>query len=299
MSSARQKVTKAVIPVAGFGTRFLPQTKAMPKEMLPLVDKPIIQYIVENLVEAGIKDIVLVTGYHKRAIEDHFDSPSQDLIENLKAGGERKKHLLDLMHHISSMANFVYLRQKGPYGNGTPLLNVAHIVDDEPFIYAWGDDFINATPNEFQQLIRAYEQYGHSCLSCVRAKRDSDYTSYGFVQGKILDEGIVHAEQLVEKPGKEAAPSDLATVSSFLFTADVFKYVDKAVQGLGDNNELYWNDVVKLMMQDALPILGVEIKNGNYLDLGNKLEYMKANIDFALRDPDIGDALKAWLAQNY
>lgn len=299
VSSTRQKVTKAVIPVAGFGTRFLPQTKAMPKEMLPLVDKPIIQYIIENLVEAGIKDIVLVTGYHKRAIEDHFDSPSQDLIENLKAGGERKKHLLDLMHHISSMANFVYLRQKGPYGNGTPLLNVAHIVDDEPFIYAWGDDFINSTPNEFQQLISAYERYGYSCLSCVRAKRESDYTSYGFVQGKLLDDGIVQAEQLIEKPGKEAAPSDLATVSSFLFTADVFKYVDKAVQDLGDNNELYWNDVVKLMMQDSLPILGVEIKNGTYLDLGNKLEYMKANIDFALRDPDIGDELKAWLVQKY
>jgi UTP--glucose-1-phosphate uridylyltransferase len=295
MSIPRQKVTKAVIPVAGFGTRFLPQTKAMPKEMLPLVDKPIIQYIVENLVDAGIKDIILVTGFHKRAIEDHFDKPSQDLVENLKTGGEKKKPLLDLMEEISTMANFVYLRQKGPYGNGTPLQNVAHIVDDEPFIYAWGDDFIDASPNEFQQLISAYEKYGHSCLACVRADRDSDYKSYGFISGKTLEPGVMQVEQLIEKPGIEHAPSNLATVSSFLFTQDVFSYVDQAMRELSDANELYWADVVNLMMKDKLPVLGVEIKNGKFLDLGNKFEYMKASIEFGLRDKEIGDDLRDWI----
>jgi len=137
-----KKVTKAVIPAAGFGTRFLPQTKAMPKEMLPVVDKPIIQYIVEELVEAGIKDIIIVTGANKRSIEDHFDTPNKDLVENLEAGGEKKKPLLDEIKKISELANFVYIRQKGPYGNGTPLLNVRHIIGDEPFVYAWSDDLL-------------------------------------------------------------------------------------------------------------------------------------------------------------
>src|SRR3989344_2897797 len=126
-----KKIRKAVIPAAGFGTRFLPQTKAMPKEMLPIVDKPVIQYVVEELVDAGIKDIILVTGYHKRTIEDHFDQPSLDLIENLKMGGEKKRPLLEAVEKIANMANFVYVRQKGPYGNGTPLLNVRHLVGDE------------------------------------------------------------------------------------------------------------------------------------------------------------------------
>src|SRR3954469_11188884 len=138
--SMGKKIRKALIPAAGFGTRFLPQTKAMPKEMLPVVDKPIIQYIVEELVDAGIEDIVIVTGYHKRTIEDHFDRPSMELIENLRMGGEKKLPLLQNIEKISEMANFFYVRQKGPYGNGTPLLNVRKIIGDEPFIYTWSDD---------------------------------------------------------------------------------------------------------------------------------------------------------------
>jgi len=140
------KITKAVIPAAGFGTRFLPQTKAIPKEMLPIVDKPVIQYVVEELVNAGIKDIILVTGYHKRTIEDHFDSPSKDLVENLELGGAKKQPLLEAVKDISEMANFIYVRQKGPYGNGTPLLNVKDLIGNEPFIYTWSDDFIVANP---------------------------------------------------------------------------------------------------------------------------------------------------------
>ena len=132
-------ITKAVIPAAGFGTRFLPQTKAIPKEMLPIVDKPVIQYVVEELVDAGIKDIIIVTGYHKRTIEDHFDAPSFDLVENLKLGGAKKAPLLKELEKISELANFVYVRQKGPYGNGTPLLNVKHLIGNEPFIYAWSE----------------------------------------------------------------------------------------------------------------------------------------------------------------
>src|SRR6185312_9470594 len=140
------KVTKAVIAAAGFGTRFLPQTKAMPKEMLPLIDKPIIQYIVEDLVAAGIEDIIIVGSSNKRAIEDHFDLPSEDLLNNLRAGGPKKQHYLDELNGIANMANFIYLRQKGPYGNATPVMDAAHLIGDEPFIYTYADEFFVATP---------------------------------------------------------------------------------------------------------------------------------------------------------
>ncbi len=290
-----KKVTKAVIPAAGFGTRFLPQTKAMPKEMLPLVDKPIIQYIVENLVDAGIKDIIIVTGYHKRSIEDHFDTPSQDLIENLKAGGDKKLGLLSDVERIASMANFVYLRQKGPYGNGTPLLNVSHLLRDEPFLYVWGDDMVDSEPNEFKQLISAYEKYGHSCLACVRAGSDEDYDRYGFISGELLEDGVYKVDKLIEKPGKDSAPSNLGAVSSFLYTPDVFNYVDAAINDLGDKSELYWVDVLERMMADGVPVLGIEIKNGKFLDLGNKFEYLKAVVEFGLRDKEIGDDLLKWI----
>ncbi|HSW89896.1 MAG TPA: sugar phosphate nucleotidyltransferase, partial [Patescibacteria group bacterium] len=168
-----QPVRKAVIPAAGFGTRFLPQTKAMPKEMLPVVDKPIVQYIVEELVAVGIKEIIIVTGYHKRSIEDHFDKPSLELVENLRMGGDKKKPLLEATEKISDMANFIYVRQKGPYGNGTPLLNVRDIIGDEPFIYTWSDDFIKAEPvSRFQQLLDVYNEFGLSVLASVRVTKD-------------------------------------------------------------------------------------------------------------------------------
>src|SRR4029078_5331370 len=173
---AFKKIRKAVIPAAGFGTRFLPQTKAMPKEMLPVVDKPIIQYIVEELVDAGVKDIIIVTGYHKRTIEDHFDKPSMELVENLRMGGEKKRPLLEETERISEMANFVYVRQKGPYGNGTPLLNVRHLVGDEPFIYAFSDDFIKAEPtSRFKQMVELYDEFGCSVLGSIKAIKDEDY----------------------------------------------------------------------------------------------------------------------------
>src|SRR6266446_4255745 len=149
---AQPKVTKAVIAAAGFGTRFLPQTKAMPKEMLPLVDKPIIQHVVEELVSAGIRDIIIVTGQAKRSIEDHFDIPSGDLIANLRMGGKKKQHFIDEVEAIAGLANFVYVRQRRLYGNGVPLLDVEHLIGDEPFIYTWSDDFIVADPVRFKQL---------------------------------------------------------------------------------------------------------------------------------------------------
>jgi len=290
-----QKVRKAVIPAAGFGTRFLPQTKAMPKEMLPIVDKPVIQYIVEELVDAGITDIIIVTGYHKRTIEDHFDNPSTDLIENLKMGGEKKKPLLDAVMKISNMANFAYVRQKGPYGNGTPLMNVKHLIGDEPFIYTWSDDFIAANPSRFKQLLAAYNKYGYSCMASVRAQTDADYDRYGFAAGKLLEPGIIDATTVIEKPGKANAPSDLATVSGFLFTPDIFNYLDTVLANLKPGDEFYYNDALKLMLKDQKHVLAVEIQNGKYYDTGNKLEYMKTQVEFALRDPSMSEEFKTFL----
>ena len=155
-----QAVTKAVIAAAGFGTRFLPQTKAMPKEMLPLIDKPIIQYAVEDLVAAGIKDIIIVGSSSKRAIEDHFDVPNEDLLVNIRAGGPKKAHYIQEMEDLANMANFIYVRQKGPYGNATPIANAAHLIGDEPFIFVYADDLVVSEPNTFTQMIDLYNELG-------------------------------------------------------------------------------------------------------------------------------------------
>ncbi|OGH42714.1 MAG: UTP--glucose-1-phosphate uridylyltransferase [Candidatus Levybacteria bacterium RIFCSPLOWO2_01_FULL_42_15] len=291
-----KKIRKAVIPSAGFGTRFLPQTKAMPKEMLPIVDKPIIQYIVEELVEAGIEDIIIVTGYHKRTIEDHFDRPSMDLIENLRMGGLKKLPLLQEVERISEMANFVYVRQKGPYGNGTPLLNVQHLIGNEPFIYAWSDDFIKTDgKSRFRQLIDAYNEFGCSVLASVRARKDEDYDRYGFAGGRQIRNGLIDVNTIIEKPGKKNAPSDLANVSGFLLTCDIFEYIEKALANLQEGEELYYNDALKLMLADKKRVLACEIKGGVYYDTGNKLEYLKTVVEFGLNHPDINGAFRSFL----
>lgn len=291
-----KKVRKAVIPAAGFGTRFLPQTKAMPKEMLPIVDKPIIQYIVEELVNAGIEDIIIVTGYHKRTIEDHFDRPSMELIENLRRGGAGKLPLLAEIERISEMANFFYVRQKGPYGNGTPLLNVRRIIGNEPFIYTWSDDFIKAAPkSRFQQLLEIYAEFDCSVLASVRARSGADYDRYGFAGGREIRPGILEVATLIEKPGKRHAPSHFATVSGSIFTPDIFEYLDQAIINLTEGAELYYNDVLKLMLDDGRRILAAEIKNGKYYDTGNKLEYLKTVIEFALEHKEFDGDFREYL----
>ncbi len=209
-------VTKAVIAAAGFGTRFLPQTKAMPKEMLPIIDKPIIQYVVEELVEAGIKDIIIITGYSKRSIEDHFDTPNEDLLVNLRRGGESKEPLLKEIEALANMANFIYIRQKGPYGNASPIMSAAHLIGDEPFIYTYADEFFDATPGRTQQMIEAYNRYEASVFSCIRVMSDEGYDRYGILDGEKIDDNIVKVSGIVEKPGKDNATTDLASVSGYL-----------------------------------------------------------------------------------
>lgn len=287
------KVRKAVIAAAGFGTRFLPQTKAMPKEMLPLVDKPIIQYIVEELVDAGIEDIVIVTGYHKRSIEDHFDHMSADLRKNLKMGGKDK--LLEETKQISDLANFAYIRQKGPYGNGTPLLNAEHLIGDESFIYTWSDDFFVAKPSRFKQMISLYKEFKCPILSAVEATTDEDYNKYGFASGIEIRQGIIDTENIVEKPGKNKSPSNLATVSGFLLTPDIFEYVRKSEKLLKEGEELLSNNAIKLMIDDNKQVITYKVQNGKYYDAGNKLDYLKTVVDFALKRPDLRDEFLTYL----
>lgn len=290
-------VTKAVIAAAGFGTRFLPQTKAMPKEMLPLVDKPIIQYVVEELVNAGIKDIIIISGYGKRSIEDHFDSPNQDLTQNLAAGGAKKAHLLAEIQHIGDLANFVYIRQKGPYGNATPLRCAEHLIGDEPFIYTFADDFFVAEPGRTQQMIAVYQQYGGNVLACKRVQDDRDYDRYGFVGGTELIPGVLQVNKIIEKPGKAKAPSNLASVSGYLLTPDIFKYLGNELKQLPEGQEFNQQPAMQRMITDGLPFYACEI-DGIYHDTGDKLEYIKTVVDFAMERDDIGPELLDYLRQK-
>lgn len=293
-----KRPTKAVIAAAGFGTRFLPQTKAMPKEMLPLIDKPIIQYVVEELVDAGITDIIIIGSSNKRAIEDHFDLPSSDLVANLKAGGEKKKPYLDNIRAISDMANFVYLRQKGPYGNATPIACAAHLIGDEPFIYTYADDFFASKTgeNRTRQMIETYERTGGSVLACKKIEADDEYDRYGVVGGVPADEPTeLRAQNIVEKPGKDNAPSDLASVSGYLFTPDIFDYLQKARDSFEGNGELMVQPVMQAMIDDGHAFFAREIVGAKYYDTGNKLEYLKTIVDFALHDEKLGKAFAQYL----
>lgn len=292
-----QKVTKAVIAAAGFGTRFLPQTKAIPKEMLPLIDKPIIQYVVEELVGAGIQDIIIVGSSNKRAIEDHFDLPNSDLVENLTSNG--KVELLEQTKAVANLANFVYLRQKGPYGNATPLLSAAHLLDDSPFIYAWADDFILAEPrSRFRQMIDIYNERGGSVLSCIRLTEDEQYKRYGVVAGEEQPDRTIRMSTIVEKPGHENAPSDLASVSSYLLEPQILKHVEKAAAEFNGEGELMIQPAMQAMINEGDTFWATEIQNGTYYDTGNKLEYLKTLVDFALMNEKLGSNFRQYLEQR-
>lgn len=289
--------TKAIIPAAGFGTRFLPQTKAMPKEMMPLIDKPIIQYVVEELVEAGIKDIIIVGSSNKRAIEDHFDLPSEELLTNLRAGGDKKKPYIDLVEKIGNLANFVYVRQKGPYGNATPLLSAAHLVGDEPFIYTWADDFFSPEANATRQMMDIYEAYGGGVFACKHAVSDSEYSSYGFAAGDDIKPGLIKMSKIVEKPGKEAAPSALASVSGYLLPGKILSYIEQGITTHSDG-EFTFQPFVQQMINDGHDFYAKEIEGAQFYDTGNPLEYLKTTIDFGLAHPDFGSDLRDYLRQK-
>ena len=286
-----KKVTKAVIPAAGFGTRFLPQTKAMPKEMLPIVDKPVIQIVVEELVDAGIKDIIIVTGWHKRAIEDHFDS-HPELEALLERSGKNK--LLEEVRKVANLANFIYLRQKGPVGNATPIANTSHLIKDEPFVVCWGDNFFDSNPSSVKQMISVYEKYGTSVLGCIKTNDPEDTKKYGFAKGKRLKDGVIDVNEIVEKPGPEKVPSDLATISG-LYTADTLPYFQKAVNEVEGREPNYIDALTYYLNDGAGKVHATEIKNAKYYDTGNKVGYLQTIVDYGLKNPETASEFKKYL----
>jgi UTP--glucose-1-phosphate uridylyltransferase len=289
-----QPVRKAVIAAAGFGTRFLPQTKAMPKEMLPLVDKPIIQQVVEELCMAGITDIVIVTGYHKRTVEDHFDKINSDLMLNLE--NSNKTELLERVKSISDLANFAYIRQKGPVSNGTPILDAAHYIGNEPFIYTYADDFIDSDPGRFKQLVDVYNERGGSVISCIEDGTSEGYSRYGYVQGEKLNGNTVDISRIVEKPGSsEIANSTTASVGGYIFDPILIEYLQKLAEAHDPaKGEMQMQDAMQNMINDGHHIYGLEIK-GTFYDTGNPLSYLKTVIDLALKRDDIGAELEDYL----
>lgn len=282
-----QKIRKVVIPVAGLGTRLLPATKAQPKEMLPIVDKPIIQYIVEDAVKAGITDIILVTGATKRAIEDHFDR--NETLEQflLKAG---KKEAQKRVKEVAEMANFIYIRQKGPYGNGTPVLNAKEIIGDEPFAVVWGDDIWTCPQKpHIKQLIEVYEKYGDPVITARLT--DAEGTSkYGIIEGVKVEKDVYQVNSIVEKPGPKVK-SRIASFGGYIFTPDIFEALEKTK--IGRDNELWLVDAIALLLKKR-PIYAKLIE-GELHDPGSKLGWLKANVEFGLKDKTIAPEFKKFL----
>jgi len=289
MNKSQRKIRKAVIPAAGFGTRFLPQTKAMPKEMLPIVDKPVIQYVVEEIVASGITDIVMITGWHKRSVEDHFDY-SFELEKRLEQAGKEKQ--LAEVRRIADMANFIYIRQKGPYGNATPVLCAKNVIGDEPFAVLWGDEFIHANPPRLAQMIKIYEEYNCPVISGVRIDEKKDLSRYGIAKVKQIKDNVYQALDIVEKPDPEHAPSNLAAHGAYILPPEIFPIIENLKPGKG--GELWLPEAIEKLIQIE-KVLVCEIKNGKYYDTGNKFEYLKTVIEFGLSHPDINGDLRNYL----
>jgi len=286
-----KKITKVIIPAAGFGTRFLPQTKAMPKEMLPVVDKPVIQYVVEEAVDSGVKNVIIITGANKRAIEDHFDSPNEDLVKNLTSSN--KHHLLEEIQRISNMANFIYIRQKGPYGNGTPILSAEPVIENEPFAVLWGDEFIYSKPPRLAQMIKVHEKYGGVVISGVKIEKKEDLKRYGIADLEKVEGNVYKIKQIIEKPELDQAPSNIATHGGYILPPEIFSALKKVKPGRG--GEIWLVDAINLLKEQGIPLYTVVIDNAKYYDTGNKLEYMKTVIEMALQHPDINGEFRSFL----
>jgi len=267
------KITKAIIPAAGFGTRFLPITKAIPKEMLPIGSKPIIQIIVEELVGAGIKDIIFILSVYKKAIEDYFN-PHFELEFLLEKAGKLRE--LEEIRRISNLANFIFIRQKRMGGTGDAILTAQPAVGKEPFLVFWGDDFIVAKPSRAKQLINAFKKYRACILGGIETKDPEDGSRYAFPIGKEIKEGgVVKVKKLIEKPGVGKAPSSLALVSGFAFTPEIFSALKIAQKKIGLSRELYYVDGLNVLLREQ-PVYALKLRNARYYDTGNKQEYLKA-----------------------
>jgi UTP--glucose-1-phosphate uridylyltransferase len=286
-----QPIRKAVFPAAGLGTRFLPATKAQPKEMLPLVDKPIIQYGVEEAVASGVSNIILVTGRGKNAIEDHFDV-SVELESFLEARGKTEQ--LAEVRKISNLINFAYVRQGEPLGLGHAVLVTRALVGDEPFAVILGDDVIDADPPAIKQMIDVFEEVGGPVLAVERVPRD-EISSYGVVaidERASLGPGVYQVKDLVEKPPRDEAPSDLAIIGRYILTPDIFASLAETVSDR--TGEIQLTNGLRHLLRHR-PIYACEVKGVRH-DTGNKLGFLKAVVYFALRRPDLAGPFSDYLS---
>lgn len=284
------KIKKAILPVAGFGTRFLPATKAQPKEMLPVVDKPVIQYLVEEAVASGIEEIIFVTGRGKRAIEDHFDI-SFELEETLVE--KNKQDLLSAVQKISNLAKFSYVRQQMPLGDGHAVLQAAHIVGDEPVLILFGDCLYDSTVPASKQLIETYEKYGDSVIGMSQVEKE-EVSKFGVLEGVKLDETVYEIKGMVEKPKPEDAKSNLVAVGKYIITPEVMKILSNMKHG--KSGEIRLADAFSTMLENNRPIYGKELE-GEWLDTGDKFNFIKAIIKLGLKHHEVGEKLKDFLKE--
>ena len=280
------KITKAVIAVAGTGTRFLPATKSMPKEMLPIVDKPIIHLVVEELAAAGITDIIFVTNADKKSLEDHFDH-NRMLEYSLEKVGKVKYR--DEISKIADMCNYVFIRQKGPYGNGTPVLSASNIVGNTPFIYVWGDDLVKSEISFTAQMIKEYEKNKHLMIGVQKVPLD-EVDKYGIVK---LRENSMEIIDIIEKPSINEAPSQLADFGRMILDRDIIDILQNTPLGKGD--ELWIVDAIRLYIKKGGVFIAKEVEGGEWLTTGDPLNYLKAVIKYALEREDIAKDLRSFI----
>ncbi len=292
------KIKKAVVAVAGSGTRFLPTTKAMPKEMLPIIDKPIIQLVVEELVEGGIEDIILVTKWDKKPLEDHFDH-NWALGDELKKAG--KLELWEQIKKISELANFIYVRQKGPYGNGTPILSAANLVENEPFVFCYGDDLVKSKVSFTKQLVEDFEDHGCPIIGVQRVPQDQVYR-YGVMRLKHGIRGILKQkkdsrllEEIIEKPSAESAPSNLVNFGRMILNQDYIDILKETPTGKGD--ELWANDAINMYIKKGGLFYTLEVENGEWLTTGDPLNYLKTVLCYAMDRPEFKQELEKFMEQ--
>ncbi len=283
-----KKVRKAVIPAAGLGTRFLPATKAQPKEMMPVVDKPAIQYVVEEAVRAGIRDILVITGRGKRSLEDHFDRSFE--LEHYLAEGE-KSRLLEEMRAIADMADIHYVRQGEPLGLGHAVSVARQHVGDEPFVVMLGDDIMIDTSPVLQEMLLIHERYGRSVVALKEFSR-KEISSYGCVAPEVLHDTLVRILDIVEKPKPDDAPSNLAVMGRYVFTPEIFEALERVKPGSG--GEIQLTDAMGLLLQEQT-IYGHVFEEGRY-DIGDKLDYLRAMVELAIDRDDLGPDFRAFLA---
>lgn len=283
----QRKVRKAVIPAAGLGTRFLPATKAQPKEMLPIVDKPTLQYIIEEAVASGIEEILIITGRNKKSIEDHFDK-SVELELELENKG--KTELLEIVQNISNMINIHYIRQKEPRGLGDAIYCARHFIGDEPFAVMLGDDIVDNKVPCLKQLMDAYDEYRTTILGVQKVAKE-DTNKYGIIDAKFIEDRVYKVKDLVEKPDSDKAPSNIAILGRYIITPEIFDILSDLPPGKGD--EIQLTDALKeLSKKEAMYAYDFE---GRRYDVGDKLGFLEATVDFALKRDELKDGFIDYL----